>query len=77
MILCILKGKMPFIMHKIIFFPEKKIQTSYPKHIIFYLALPEQVLLPYLVSCLLLLVNGSLVKEHKMQSVRQDGVLMR
>ena len=45
MILCILKGKMPFKMHKIIFFREKKkcayptlnIQTHYPKHTYFFI----------------------------------------
>ena len=41
MILCILKGEMPYKMHEIIFFPEKNylcayptlnFQTCYPKH---------------------------------------------
>ena len=47
-ILCTLRGEMPFKMHKIVFFSRKKnayptlnFQTRYPKHTSFLLALPS------------------------------------
>ena len=55
-ILCILKGEMPFKMHKSIYFSRKKIiqkksfQTSYRKHSFFYLALPKDAISTRLVT---------------------------